>query len=51
MGEDKQTEGKKRRNSRTMTGLYESERRRSSTIVDGSLRRLPVHLLCEASPS
>jgi hypothetical protein len=49
MDEDKQTEGKKRRNSRTVTGLYESERRRPSTIVDESLRRLPMHLLCKAS--
>jgi hypothetical protein len=50
MDEDKQTEGKKRRNSRTVTKLYRSKRRRPSTIVDGPPGRLPVHLLRGASP-
>jgi hypothetical protein len=45
MDEDKQSEGKKKRNSRTMTRLYRSKRRRPSTIVDRPPRRSPVHLL------
>jgi hypothetical protein len=45
MDEDKQTEEKKRRNSRTVTRLYRSERRRPSTIVDRPPKRSPVHLL------